>query len=256
MLTALLFAPSTATEAGADVLEGWEDISIARPTNAPPAEAPAQPQRPEVSITAGDMASLTRDEYRTYNELCKSHIDRIGHWDHSTARWYEGTGTAYYDCCASREDIARRMQRQHHEAAGNPRLRWEYAMQMAGDVHDILKSYHEELQHQKRLETCHTACNASSWIFPFIEIHRRVMDDEWWGKVHPHIVTRRMALVGDHAFRNALEVFLQLRSEGRDLADIKAKYPEVYTALNAVIDPTERQMNELRNYDRLTTNGQ
>lgn len=253
MTTALLFAPSLATDN-----DDWVDTD--RPAaqaaeNPAAAEAPAAPQRPNVSITTQEMNDLTRDEYRTYDGLCRGHIDNVGHWEHPLARWYEGTGTASYDSCASREDIARRIQRQHHEAPVNERLRWEYAMQMAGGVHDILKSYLDEREHQRHLEKIHTACNATSWMIFFgltgpMEITRKVKDDQWWGNVHPHIVKRRTALTGEHAFRNALEVFLQLRDEGRSLEDIRHKYPEVLAALNAVIDPTEEQLNQLKNYDR------
>jgi len=126
-------------------------------------------------------------------------------------------------------------------------------MRVAGPVHDILRSYYEEREHQKNLEYDHRVCNGLTWWYlatPWVEIHRGRMNGQWWGNVHPHIVTRRMAMVREHAFRNALEVFLQLRSEGRDVADIIAKYPEVYAALNAVIDPTERQLEELKCYDR------
>jgi len=258
ILTALLFAPSLATESDvdADGLDGWEDIPVpaAPPADDPAAaDAPPQPQRPEVSITAAEMAALTNDDYCIYNGLCKTHTDNIEHWHYAKKRWGEGAHRAYYNSCASREDVARRIQNQHHEGDGNNRLRWEYAMQMAGDVHDILRSYYDEGEIQRDLENADMGCKATGYLFPWVAIHKHRV---WWDNVNPHILKRRRALRGNHAFRNALEVFLQLRFEGRGLADIRAKYPEVLAALSAVIDPTEEQLIELRNYDRTATNSE
>jgi len=131
-------------------------------------------------------------------------------------------------------------------------------MDIARDVYDILKSYYEEREHSKNYQTevekIIERQKKSDWA-PWFQANRPP-DDVWTEKVHPLIVTRRMALVRDNAFRNALEVFLQLRfglGGEKTLEDIMHKMPEVYAALVSVINPTEEQLWEIRTYNRMRT---
>jgi len=127
-------------------------------------------------------------------------------------------------------------------------------MDVAKDVFEILQAFKEESSHSDNLQGAYThLAYWSPFTLGLTLTGWQVEDGKWYSKIHPHIVTIRMALVGNNAFRNALEVFLQLRDAGKSVDAIRQRMPEVYAALASVIEPTDLQLDELSRYDRTRT---